>query len=200
MMRLPKFKYFAPREVKDAVTMMADFGPDAMFVAGGTDLYPNMKRRQQTPKTVISIARLRELRQVRGDRENGMVIGSSVSLTDLCNHPAINRDYAFVADAARLYSDTQKHGHDRRKPAARHAVQLLRSELRVAQRHQLLPEERRRYLLGCAFESEVLGSPVIRSCAVDGSDRSKAQTRFSKRRAFGGRGGFIQQRWHPIFE
>src|SRR6185436_13906403 len=104
MMRLPKFKYFAPQEVKDAVTMMADFGPDAMFVAGGTDLYPNMKRRQQTPKTVISIARLKELREVRGDRENGMVIGSSVSLTDLCNHPAINREYAFVADAALLIS------------------------------------------------------------------------------------------------
>ena len=104
MMRLPKFKYFAPQEVKDAVSMMADFGPDAMFVAGGTDLYPNMKRRQQTPKTVISIARLKELREVRGDRENGMVIGSSVSLTDLCNHPAINREYAFVADAALLIS------------------------------------------------------------------------------------------------
>ena len=104
MMRLPKFKYFAPRELKDAVSMMADFGPDAMFVAGGTDLYPNMKRRQQTPKTVISIARLKDLREVRGDSESGMVIGSSVSLTDLCNHPVINRDYPFVADAARLIS------------------------------------------------------------------------------------------------
>jgi len=104
MMRLPKFKYYAPREVKDAVSMMAGFAPDAMFVAGGTDLYPNMKRRQQTPKTVISIARLKELGEVRGDRESGMVIGSSVSLTDLCNHPVINQDYPFVADAARLIS------------------------------------------------------------------------------------------------
>ena len=84
--------------------MIADAGPEASFVAGGTDLYPNMKRRQQTPKTVISVTRLRELRQIQGDAIGGMVIGSSVSLTELCQHPIINRDYGFVADAARLIS------------------------------------------------------------------------------------------------
>lgn len=84
--------------------MIADAGGDAMFVAGGTDLYPNMKRRQQTPKTVISVTRLKELREVRGDAKSGIVIGSSVSLTDLCNDSVINRNYPFVADAARLIS------------------------------------------------------------------------------------------------
>ena len=43
MLRLPKFRYLQPRSVTEAVRMMADSGPDAMFVAGGTDLYPNMK-------------------------------------------------------------------------------------------------------------------------------------------------------------
>jgi len=93
-----------PTTVSDAVKMIGDAGADAMFVAGGTDLYPNMKRRQQTPKTVISVARLRELCEIRGDRIEGMRIGSSVSLTDICNHPVINRDYPFVAEAARLIS------------------------------------------------------------------------------------------------
>jgi 4-hydroxybenzoyl-CoA reductase subunit beta len=104
MMRLPKFTYRVPTTVSDAVKMIGDAGADAMFVAGGTDLYPNMKRRQQTPKTVISVARLRELCEIRGDRIEGMRIGSSVSLTDICNHPVINRDYPFVAEAARLIS------------------------------------------------------------------------------------------------
>jgi 4-hydroxybenzoyl-CoA reductase subunit beta len=104
MMRLPKFSYHVPKKVSDAVNMIGDAGPDAMFVAGGTDLYPNMKRRQQTPKTVISVTRLRELREIRGDSKSGMVIGSSVFLTEICEHPTINRDYKFVADAARLIS------------------------------------------------------------------------------------------------
>jgi 4-hydroxybenzoyl-CoA reductase subunit beta len=104
MMRLPKFDYRVPRSIPDAVKMIGDAGSEAMFVAGGTDLYPNMKRRQQTPKTVISVTRLRELHQVRGDAISGVVIGSSVSLTELCEHPIINRDYGFIADAARLIS------------------------------------------------------------------------------------------------
>src|SRR5262249_22101162 len=46
MMRLPPFTYLAPPSAAAAVTLMADHGPNAMLVAGGTDLYPNMKRRQ----------------------------------------------------------------------------------------------------------------------------------------------------------
>jgi 4-hydroxybenzoyl-CoA reductase subunit beta len=103
-MRLPKFSYRVPKKISDAVKMMADAGPEASFVAGGTDLYPNMKRRQQTPKTVISVTRLRELHEIRGDAATGMVIGASVSLTDLCEHPVIKRDYPVVANAALLIS------------------------------------------------------------------------------------------------
>ena len=103
-MRLPKFTYRVPKRVSDAVKMIADAGPDAMFVAGGTDLYPNMKRRQQTPRTVISVTRLRELHEVRGDAGEGLVIGASVSLTDVVDHPLIRREYAVVADAARTIS------------------------------------------------------------------------------------------------
>src|SRR5918998_1221136 len=104
MMRLPKFSYLIPRTIGDAVKMMGDIGPSAQFVAGGTDLYPNMKRRQQAPKTVISVARLKELNQITGDGRSGLVIGASVSLTDICEHAVINRDYPFVASAARTIS------------------------------------------------------------------------------------------------
>jgi 4-hydroxybenzoyl-CoA reductase subunit beta len=93
-----------PREISDAVRMMGDAGPTAQFVAGGTDLYPNMKRRQQTPSTVISVTRLKELNQITGDGKSGLVIGASVSLTDICEDAVINRDYPMVAEAARTIS------------------------------------------------------------------------------------------------
>ncbi|HEX9918775.1 MAG TPA: FAD binding domain-containing protein [Pyrinomonadaceae bacterium] len=104
MMRLPKFAYHAPRTVRDAVKMMGDAGPAGQFVAGGTDLYPNMKRRQQTPKTVISVGRIAELNRIEGDGKSGVRIGAGVSLTDLCEHPVVNRDYPMVAAAARTIS------------------------------------------------------------------------------------------------
>src|SRR3989454_738822 len=104
MMRLPKFDYRVPRTIAEAVKIVGDVGPTAQFVAGGTDLYPNMKRRQQMPRTVISVMRVPELNQITGDGKSGIRIGASVTLTDICEHPIINRDYPVIAHAARTIS------------------------------------------------------------------------------------------------
>ena len=104
MMRLPKFDYHVPQNIAEAVRIMGDAGPAGQFVAGGTDLYPNMKRRQQMPKTVISVMRLAELNQITGDGDSGLRIGASVTLTEICENPIINRDYPVVTKAARTIS------------------------------------------------------------------------------------------------
>jgi 4-hydroxybenzoyl-CoA reductase subunit beta len=101
---LPKFEYHVPQTIAEAVRIMGDAGPVGQFVAGGTDLYPNMKRRQQTPKTVISVMRLAELNQITGDGQRGLRIGASVTLTEICDNAIINRDYPVVAKAARTIS------------------------------------------------------------------------------------------------
>ena len=45
----------AARRWRDAVALLAEHGPDAMLVAGGTDLYPNMKRRQFEPTVLVGL-------------------------------------------------------------------------------------------------------------------------------------------------
>src|SRR3979411_1293067 len=104
MMRLPKFEYRVPRTIAGAVKIIGDTGPDAQFVAGGTDLYPNMKRRQQTPRTVISVMRLSELNKIDGGVKGGIRIGASVLLTDICENLVIKRDYPVIGSAARTIS------------------------------------------------------------------------------------------------
>jgi 4-hydroxybenzoyl-CoA reductase subunit beta len=79
--------------------MKAEAGPDGMFVAGGTDLYPNMKRRHQEPKTVISLMGIPELQQM--ERWN---VGTSVTLSALSNVPSFQRSHSAVTTAARLVS------------------------------------------------------------------------------------------------
>ncbi len=104
MMRLPKFTYRVPRTMAEAVKTVADSGAEAQFVAGGTDLYPNMKRRQQMPKVVISVMRVPELNQITGDGRSGVVIGASMTLTEIIEHAIIKRDYPVIASAARTIS------------------------------------------------------------------------------------------------
>jgi 4-hydroxybenzoyl-CoA reductase subunit beta len=77
MMRLPWFEHRAPKTSAEAARILAGEGPDAMLIAGGTDLLPNMKRRQQAPKVLVSLRGIPELR--RRDR----VLGSAVTLSEI---------------------------------------------------------------------------------------------------------------------
>ena len=99
MLRLPQFTYLQATSLADALRMKADAGPDGMFVAGGTDLYPNMKRRHQEPKTVISLMGIRDLSRV-----DGWNVGTCVTLTTLADLPTFQRSHAALATAARLVS------------------------------------------------------------------------------------------------
>src|SRR5947208_5862688 len=103
MLRLPSFTYLQPRTLKEALAMKADAGPEGMYVAGGTDLYPNMKRRHQEPRVLISLMGIPELGQC-GVRNAECGIGPCVTLTAIADHPTIRRDYAAVAHAAELVS------------------------------------------------------------------------------------------------
>src|SRR5262249_39726064 len=101
MMRLPRFEYRVPATTNDAVKMMADAGSDASFVAGGTDLYPNMKRRQQTPRTVISVMRLRDLHEIRSEGDS-TVVGAAVLLREVASSELLRQKFPAVARAAGL--------------------------------------------------------------------------------------------------
>ena len=98
MMRLPKFRYYAPATVREALKIKADAGPDGSYVAGGTDLYPNMKRRQQMPKVVIGLSRVAALRRLRAGA-NGVSIGSAVPLSQIEGHRRVRRAYPGLAHA-----------------------------------------------------------------------------------------------------
>jgi 4-hydroxybenzoyl-CoA reductase subunit beta len=98
MLRLPSFSYLQPASLTEALRMKADAGPDGMYVAGGTDLYPNMKRRHQEPKVVISLMAVPEL------KADGMMLGAGILLSDLSAHPTIRQSAPAVGVAAALVS------------------------------------------------------------------------------------------------
>jgi len=104
MLRLPKFRYLEPASLSEAVRMMSDAGPDAMYVAGGTDLYPNMKRRQQVPKTVIGLSRVRKLRALKGKPNEGMVLGAGLTLTEVTDDRRVQSSHPAIAKAAESIS------------------------------------------------------------------------------------------------
>jgi 4-hydroxybenzoyl-CoA reductase subunit beta len=103
MMRLPRFQYFAPRTLGDAVKLLHDHGAEAQVVAGGTDLWPNMKRRQQTPRRVIGLRKIEQLFK-KSNGGSKLSLGAMISLTRLENDPEILASWPALAKAAKLIS------------------------------------------------------------------------------------------------
>src|SRR4030095_6293834 len=106
MLRLPEFNYYQPRSLREVTKALADLGNDAMLVAGGTDVYPKMKRGQFTPRNLISLRGLRELKVIH-HRKEGVWIGAGESLTTVSNHRLIETHFPALAHAAESVSTPQ---------------------------------------------------------------------------------------------
>ena len=103
MMRLPYFRFHAPRTLEEAADLLSR--GDAMIVAGGTDLLPNMKRRQQVPRALIGIRHIADLGRIsNGD---GLTIGAGVTLTTLLRDVRVRDRYGALWQAARQVATPQ---------------------------------------------------------------------------------------------
>src|SRR5882724_5245999 len=102
MMRLPRFRYVAPSSLPEAAAALADLGPEATVLAGGTDLFPNMKRRQQTPRTVVALRGIAALRARSIDPARGLTLGALTQLSALEHDRAIAAAWPALSRAASL--------------------------------------------------------------------------------------------------
>jgi 4-hydroxybenzoyl-CoA reductase subunit beta len=107
MIRLPAFTYVPARTVQEAARVMSEHGGAAMLVAGGTDLFPNMKRRQFEPSTLVGLRGIREIVGVGRAADGGLAVGAGTTLSALAAHPDVRREHPALATAAGLVSSPQ---------------------------------------------------------------------------------------------
>jgi len=105
MMRLPPFRYLKPKSAGEAARMLADHArEEAMAVSGGTDLYPNMKRRQFEPKVLVGLRALEGGREVATGPDEGIEIGGLATLQSLERSALLQARVPALAKAAGLVS------------------------------------------------------------------------------------------------
>lgn len=79
MLRLPPLRYEAPSTLEEAVVLLAEDG--ALLAAGGSDLVPNLKRRQYpTARTIVSLRRVADLVGVRVESDGTIRIAALTTL------------------------------------------------------------------------------------------------------------------------
>ena len=106
MLRLPRLRYLRPRSIEEASEMAAST-PGSTFIAGGTDIVPNLKRRQFDVSALISLNGVRGTALIEGGREYGLTLGAGATLDELAQHPALVGAYRALAQACALVSTPQ---------------------------------------------------------------------------------------------
>jgi 4-hydroxybenzoyl-CoA reductase subunit beta len=106
MLRLPRLDYLRPRSIEEATELAAQ-NPGAMFIAGGTDLVPNLKRRQFDVATLISLNGLPSTRRIEGDDKRGVTIGAGATLDELAHHDRLDGPFRALAQACGSVSTPQ---------------------------------------------------------------------------------------------
>jgi 4-hydroxybenzoyl-CoA reductase subunit beta len=106
VLRLPRFDLVSASSAQQASALLRD-SETAMILAGGTDLFPKMKRRQQQPGLLVSLGKIRELYGVAtGDDE--VRIGAMATLTSLADSTHLARpEYRALREAAASISTPQ---------------------------------------------------------------------------------------------
>lgn len=113
MLRLPPFRYLQPRSLAEAAAMLAGEGAGAdtrepeivRLVAGGTDLWPNLKRRNQKAMSVISLMGIPGLAGIDGGGPAGeLAIGATALLSDVAAHPTVRARFPALARAVESIS------------------------------------------------------------------------------------------------
>jgi 4-hydroxybenzoyl-CoA reductase subunit beta len=99
MLRLHEYAYHQPRALDEALALLDVHGDDAMPIAGGTDLMPNMKHRLVSPAHLVALKRVRELGGIR-EADGALVIGAAETLAAVSRHPVVQARFPSLALAA----------------------------------------------------------------------------------------------------
>lgn len=99
MLRLPPFEYHRPGTLDEAVALLGSLGEDAMPVAGGTDLLPNMKHGLFTPRHLVSLRGIPDLHGIRVEGGD-LVVGAGETLARVAAHPLVRERAPVLSSAA----------------------------------------------------------------------------------------------------
>lgn len=99
MLLLPTFRYHAVRSVKEACTLLQENPAEAKLMAGGTDLLVSMKQGLFTPRHLVGLRRVAELRRLTYDA-SGLRIGAFVTLQELKTSALVGERYPMLQEAA----------------------------------------------------------------------------------------------------
>ncbi len=101
-----EFKYFAPKTVSEAASILNRYGEEVRILAGGTDLLVKVKQRLIEPKYILNVKGIEELRFIE-DRSGEIGVGAATKLSELVGSEIIKEKLPVLHEAAEAVGSVQ---------------------------------------------------------------------------------------------
>lgn len=108
-MRIDPLEYLRPHALEEALDLLAQRGPEARVLGGGSDLVARMKLGITSPGCVIDLTGIPDLKYVR-EEAGSLHIGAATPLRKVETSPALARSFPSLAGAAASVGSFQIRG------------------------------------------------------------------------------------------
>ena len=98
-MTMPASRVARPKTVEEAVRILSGAGPEAMIIAGGTDVVPNLQMKLFSPRVLVDIKPIAALRGITIVSAGALRIGALTTLTEIAESPVVRASYPVLASA-----------------------------------------------------------------------------------------------------
>ena len=99
-----QFKYISPENKEEALKILKEERVNACIVAGSTNVLPDIKDKNLTPKILVDITAIKELRGV-DKKKDKICIGPLTTIAELINSEFILKESRILIQAAEQFAD-----------------------------------------------------------------------------------------------
>jgi CO/xanthine dehydrogenase FAD-binding subunit len=97
---LPRFQFKEPRTLIEALEIVNQNKGKVAFIAGGTDLLVNLKKKVVNYEVIISLEKIADLTVMKYSDKDGLTLGAMTRISDLEDSPLLKEKYPALAIAA----------------------------------------------------------------------------------------------------
>jgi len=97
---MTELKYFAPKSIEEAISLLSEYGEKSKIISGGTDLLIQMKNKVVLPDFLVSIGDIRDLDYINYDEINGLRVGALTTIGSIEKSSLIHSKFNILAQAA----------------------------------------------------------------------------------------------------
>jgi carbon-monoxide dehydrogenase medium subunit len=101
------FKYFAPKTLKEALTILDKYQDEAKIIAGGQSLLILMRQGLVAPEYLIDIKGISELNYIKSDAKEGLRIGALTTHRTVEKSPMMRNGFSVLAEIERNVASIQ---------------------------------------------------------------------------------------------